>query len=496
MFKLFNEIINGNLQPHLFDDENISSLIELLKSNHYHYDQDEYQKFNDFVNEYFERERKYYFKEVNAHGKIININNKGSKWISGLALYVFLDQQVAFQRKAKLIFYSFLIIKELKLIKDKLNSFVVNSTEVKSNELFALKNIHRLKELAQNIRIYNNKLERLGANYFVIQILEWNIIELIHYLQKTFSIFGNLKVESKASLFHDLFSFPKRPRPEDIIFPLLPSEKDFDDFKIEFRKKSDKEVKRDGSGISIGENLFKFYKSKYKDLSNDSQIENYYMELKIWNELLIMNELKTVDIDTYINEPEIEKIFIPLLELEINFLQKGSKNQTISLSNNSLPISTKSFKRVPISALDEFYEFLNEFFGTSYNESGFKINGQCSEPPKSQNPLIFNEAFLNSFYAVFNDFLWKNAEIEHFKNWFRRKPDGAPDFKDDMQTYFCYVLGLIEKKRDKSLCPNFQIWIKPLINNCNYYSLKSRKENTKNPIIQEIDDKFSLLPSI
>lgn len=111
---------------------------------------------------------------------------------------------------------------------------------------------------------------------------------------------------------------------------------------------------------------------------------------------------------------------------------------------------------------------------------------------ETENPVIFNEVFLNSFYLAFRDDLWNDKGIEDCENWFRVKPIGLPDFKKDMTTYFCYAVYKIKDKIIVDYKPkNFNNWIKPTINGNNFSTLKNRKDNMNK--INQIDTKLSLI---
>jgi hypothetical protein len=85
-------------------------------------------------------------------------------------------------------------------------------------------------------------------------------------------------------------------------------------------------------------------------------------------------------------------------------------------------------------------------------------------------PLIFNESALEKFYSIFNDFLWENTTMEIFKNWFRVNPEGSPVIKDDMLTYFCYAVSLLDKYRNKKICPNIENWYNALTGSTTKFS--------------------------
>lgn len=114
---------------------------------------------------------------------------------------------------------------------------------------------------------------------------------------------------------------------------------------------------------------------------------------------------------------------------------------------------------------------------------------------EQENPVIFDEVFLNSFYLAFRDDLWNDTGIEDCKNWFRVKPIGRPDYKVDMGTYFCYAVNQIKDKIIVEYKPkNFNNWIKPTIKGNNFSGLKGRKENAKiKQKYDEIDRKIKLI---
>lgn len=110
----------------------------------------------------------------------------------------------------------------------------------------------------------------------------------------------------------------------------------------------------------------------------------------------------------------------------------------------------------------------------------------------TDNPFIFDEVFLNSFYLAFNNLLWEHTDIVSFLNWFRVTPIGKPEFKYNMTTYFCYAVSRIEDKIIKEYKPkNFNNWIKPVINGNNYSHMKNIRDNEDKITI--IDNKLSLI---
>lgn len=265
MFKLFNDIIKGTLKPHLINDDNINKIDELLKVVLV-VGENEKGRTLTSTNEWFNL--------CGEDGRIIIVNldennpeNHSFKLVLDENLQELINLNIPPPPNDIAEKYLTLIEREAELIKFKINNFIINSSEIKNNEVFALKNIHVLKELAENLRIYSQKLNRKSLNTvtsetceFVLEpVLQYYIIDLIQTLQKTFAPFTNLKMESEWKLRCTLFgdSFPHIPM--FTIFPLLPKTKEYEDFRKEFNSSNKTVLQRNKlneEGLSIGEFLF------------------------------------------------------------------------------------------------------------------------------------------------------------------------------------------------------------------------------------------------
>ena len=320
MFELFNRIVRGNLRPHLINDTNLSEIKSLLHCTLYiDKEKNTLKSDNEYINLIFKE-------EYSPFEIVINKENPSKSKITilkdeNLEELINIDFPPPPDEKAGI--YLTLLEIEIEVIKYKIDTFLNNTNDINSIQLFALKNIQNLKGLSEHLSLYIKKLGgehgnlfSTDANHFILYIIKYYIMEIIQYLQRRFKPFIKTEIESVNKLKKDLFTEFHPRIPMFTIFSLLPKEQEYEDFKKEFIENM--------KGKSIGESLFNHYKSKNIILNTENQIINYVNVIHFWDQLLITNKLKVLIIDNYINEPEIEKILIPLLEKEIEFLQKES----------------------------------------------------------------------------------------------------------------------------------------------------------------------------
>jgi hypothetical protein len=357
MFKLFKDLITGDLQPYLIDDNNICVLENLLKGKEVLF----YNEHQTLIS------NSDYFK-INGEEYILGRYEIYQKDLDKGDLYKttfdFLPEDHMKALKNLDIFnppnyraelYLLLMQREISSIIHKISSFLHNSTDIKSNELFALKNIQILKGLAVDLRIYFQEvgIEDIDNFYdpdpdtFILNMLKFYIINLIQYIQRTFSPFCNFKVDSALKLKDELFNGNIIQAVWLSITAYLPEDKEFYDFIVKFGARILlKSLKPDIilSEISIGEGIFNIYKSKFQDFSKDIQLTKYREALYYWNELIISNKLKIHVIDKEINNPEIEEILIKLLKTKIEFLENELRMRVITHVNTSSKIVLTGFK--------------------------------------------------------------------------------------------------------------------------------------------------------
>jgi hypothetical protein len=308
------------------------------------------------------------------------------------------------------------------LIKYKISSFLKSSTDIKEIELYALKNIQLLKSLAGDLYIYMKKLggeyTYLDANHFVADVFKYYIIDLIQYIQTTFSPFIKIEMESEYKLGYELFLDYIPHIPSFTIWPHLPKTKEFEEFRMQFfadNKAEHQKNKSNRKEISIGERLFNHYRSKNLDLSRADQIINLNTIIHYWKELLITNKLKSFVFDRYINEPEIEKILVPLLEDEIEYLNKVN----LTIQKNA--------------SMNWFSEVMEPHYFWTYSDH---INGIAAQN-KGKNTFDFEiKNYVKSYKAELLDIFKRldNTEKVLFQNELLRQSKDEPiHFLDDSE---------------------------------------------------------------
>lgn len=305
MFQFFDDIINGRFQPHLIDGENKVQLKELYNSGIYVDEEGKILKSSDEWFDYCLGERR----KVKTVIDEKNTRNNFRKIFSDsdlIGIYNYILPPPYEGTKSEV--YTTLIEKETELIKYKINKFINDKYERDSYRQFADHNIWKLKSLAEQLRTYQD-----SGNQYELEVLGFYIIDIIQYIQKAFTDYL-FEIQSSLSLYSYLFHYQLSHYPFFIILPLLPKDKEFDDFKKEFRINHYKELKKFKSkGLCVSECLFNHYKSTFKGFNKDIQIAKYYKVLYFWNAIIITNKLK--------DEPEIENILIPLLKNEIELLK-------------------------------------------------------------------------------------------------------------------------------------------------------------------------------
>lgn len=167
-----------------------------------------------------------------------------------------------------------------------------------------------------------------------------------------------------------------------LIFSLLAENSENEDLSEEFNELNRERRAQQKKEITAGAYLQDYYRKKYSSLAKEEKIRNYRNEIYFWNDFLIKGELYN-DHDSQ-NEPQIEKVLIPLLRNEIDRLQNGSNTvQERPLQNgNELPRaqigviekddSQKTFKSdLDEERLKEIYKKLIEIVDPNTKESKY-----------------------------------------------------------------------------------------------------------------------------
>lgn len=378
-FVTLRRVIMGDLQPHKIGEEDLS-LIN--------------QEFNMVMKESgdsFQIEPHRYLPLLTNKTVIISIDEESNKLTIAEHFDEYLEDinfDIAPPESEKDKSYFTLLEFEDKIIRNSINSFIDGELDAKKLELFALKNIYELKKIAENLCTYKKHLpiKIYKANEYVINLLKDFIIKLIIFIQDNFSHFFSIHYKTEYRLRYELFGDDYSSiyrSPQLSIFPCLPKEDKYDRLKecyIEDLKEHQKNKSKffKDFDLSFGEYAFNFYKVEFQN-----NLSLYKKEKLFWEKLLITKKLEIFQIDKIINNPEIEKILIPLMDLEIRYLE-GENNENISskegqfdfnkLTKAIMDILVKMLKRSPDKEAENFH---NDYLYDFLQERNYTVDNQA-----------------------------------------------------------------------------------------------------------------------
>jgi hypothetical protein len=323
LFELFDRMINGDLNPSRTPDDDFSRIEKLLEvtrtfddsQNKYIYESN-YPSASYYLNNCVKEETEISFKDYSE--------NPEKKRL--VARDIICSPFPAPGNKADT--YEMVLGIEEQVITHKIYSVLEKSKTLKKNKIFAWKNTKILRKLAKE---YNDNLIKHRGNdpdiidtyKFVFSCLKEYIIYFILFIEDVYYPLIDKSAKDFKKLRLELFNEKHVLYAASIVFPLIPKNEENKNLEREYVKlnKIYSNNRTLISYASVGKYLFENYKTKYKDLNAIDKINSYLREKHFWRELLITNRLKSIFLDDGENEPEIEKVLIPLLEEEIKMLE-------------------------------------------------------------------------------------------------------------------------------------------------------------------------------
>lgn len=327
LFNKFNRIINGDLRPHLISENDLTKLIKELTSEFY-VDKDGKFKFKD-------EDYSLTFKEgdkIILESKDENDLSKGFylKRIEDENFEDLVNINIPPPPNEKAGKYEDIIDTEKEIIICKIKNFLNEAKDIENTRFFVSQNIQILKDLARDLNIYNKKLKgdhgnlfTSDANHFVTYLMEYTLMELIQTIQITFKEILNLEIESENELKRELFEYKGIPYIFNSIdtFIRLPSHPKY----IQLHQDYKNQVKQSQYDVPIGEFLYKFYKKESVSLKTDElRIKYFELVLNYWGKLKQNKWIKVIRNDFYVDDPEIVKILIPLIEKDLEMLKSNN----------------------------------------------------------------------------------------------------------------------------------------------------------------------------
>ncbi|WP_282016150.1 helix-turn-helix domain-containing protein [Marinifilum flexuosum] len=334
MLHFYTQIISGTIKPHLIEFSNIEKVQKEFFA----------QTGSSILSE---ESLKLCAKKYGAYNIIIDeeLKNIVFNTIPEEHLEELFDIRFPPAPDKKALTYKALIELEYERIKLQTDNYIEDSIRLDELEFWVKKNIQKLKTLSKQLAEYIKRLEGEHGNFFIIDsnhfisyVLKHYLIDTIQYIQENTSSLINIEFETTDKLL--LFLFDEAPAKLPLaILSLLPKKKTYNTFKqnfIESNKASLLDPNFYKKGLSIGKALFDFYKAKNKKLDKDTQLNNYHQYTNYWCKLLITGELEIIEFGKKTNEPEIEKVLLPLLKKEIELLQAvTTQNKSIEADSNS-----------------------------------------------------------------------------------------------------------------------------------------------------------------
>ena len=297
LFSLFDQMINGHLQPHLLEDENSSEIKKTFQ----------------YLEEYDDEWTPYEIVYEGDSPEDFPIRSKSREKLAELI------KKVPAPPTQKGLLYLLKIGKECSMIKDSVEQFIKES-DPGSYENYLRKQITILRMLAEQLRKYiislggeQIRLFDCNTNHYICFVLKFFIVDLIRFMQRIFDKEVTAEEKLRMDLFDEKAEHIKLAR----IIPFLNEccdEKEREGYlSAEFIRITIK----DGQD-TVGEELYRFYKTKYGSLEPEKRLDSYRDELKQWQRYVEINNRIAADFGENFNHPDIEKVLIPLLTDEVN----------------------------------------------------------------------------------------------------------------------------------------------------------------------------------
>jgi hypothetical protein len=374
IYKIFKRVILGDLQPHKVDENNLSKLNDLfsirigVNDNNFNIKECRYMTLLEY-------------KKIEISIDDQNYNHTFAiKEDEQLEDLIDIDIPPPKDKKSEL--YLDLAKHEYELVKKIIQNHIKTETSINSLELFALKNINELKEVAKELYMYGEKIRQTDdyqVNKYIVSVFKHYLVMLIFDIQRVFATFfkiksqtiGNLRYELYNENHIDIFQMPLLS-----IYPLLPNNPKYNKLK-EYIKTHNSAIKdQTEKNNSLGVKIYNFFKLEF-----GKDIDSFIDEKIFWEELLAANKLKVLYIDKYINHPEIENILIPLFNKKIEYLrelnnsveQKDEFNFP-KLTQNIIDILVKMSKR---DNRNKAENILNDYLSDFLQERHYNTDNQA-----------------------------------------------------------------------------------------------------------------------
>jgi hypothetical protein len=309
LFSLFDEMINGHLQPHLLRDDDCSEIDKVLE------DQDH---FDDEWTHY-----EYVFEGDDYENFPI--------WPKSKEKLAELLRVIPYPPTQKANKYLIKTGAETRKIKSSIELFIEKSAPA-AYENYAQKNITKLRLLAEQLRKY---IQTLGGeqiylfnqdtNHFIAHVLKMFIIDLILFIQRVFDLEISSSSELRMKLFEEAIEHIELSK----IIPFLPKDAEPEACNVYLSKLVEYiQVKLNAGMLASAEDLFRFYKEKYDDLGRESRLKSFQEELAQWETFGMINSCIAKEYGDILNEPGLEKKLIPLLQKEIDAIENEDNKET------------------------------------------------------------------------------------------------------------------------------------------------------------------------
>ena len=299
LFSLFDQMINGHLQPHLLDDENCTEIKKTFL----------------YLEEYEDEWTTYEIVYEGDSPEDFPLRPKSSEKLAELL------KKVPAPPTQKGLLYLLKIGKECSMIKNSVEQFIKES-DPGSYENYSRKQITILRVLAEQLRKYiislggeQIRLFDCSTNHFICFVLKFFIVDLIRFMQRIF----DMEITPEDKLRMNLFDEKAEHIELERIIPFVNEccdEKEGERYlsvALELIR-----ITMTNGQYTVGEALYRFYETKYGSLEPEKRMDSFREELKLWQEYVEINNRIATDFGENFNHPDIEKVLIPLLSDEVN----------------------------------------------------------------------------------------------------------------------------------------------------------------------------------